>query len=304
MREIIRITIGLTLTCLVAAVVMGAVFIITDKAKKHNEHLNAQETMLGLLGYGKENPKPADLAIHTFYRYIVEDENGQCLGYVIPVAKSDKTAFELLTISVGGEFLRRLPLELSVEDSGEAPDRAKALRKVLPLPNNFTYADSTIIATLGKERLAYVLPGEFPGFKTFITVMLALDPGFRLLGLEIMEHEEDPGLGGDIEQEFFKNQFMGKTFEDLKDLKVVKEPLPDEYKRVLEAAKWKSRAVTEEDIKAIREKYQEKDIYALTGATISSRSVTSGVKNIVKKFSYRLKILENVIASQNVPVAF
>ena len=42
--------------------------------------------------------------------------------------------------------------------------------------------------------------------------MLALDPQFSLLGLEILEHEEDPGLGAEIEQDYFRNQFKGKSF--------------------------------------------------------------------------------------------
>ena len=134
--------------------------------------------------------------------------------------------------------------------------------------------------------------------------MLALKPDFDILGLEIMEHEEDPGLGGEIEQDYFKNQFKEKPFELLKTLKVVKEPLPDEFKRVLEAAQGEENNISDVEAKEIRKKYQDKDIYALTGATISSRAVTVGVKNMVKKFAYRLKTLDAVISAQEVPVAF
>ena len=49
MKQILRITIGLTISCLFAALVMGSVFTLTDKAKKHNEHQNVQDTMLELL---------------------------------------------------------------------------------------------------------------------------------------------------------------------------------------------------------------------------------------------------------------
>ena len=52
MKQILRITIGLTISCLFAALVMGSVFTLTDKAKRHNEHQNVQDTMLELLGYG------------------------------------------------------------------------------------------------------------------------------------------------------------------------------------------------------------------------------------------------------------
>jgi len=135
-------------------------------------------------------------------------------------------------------------------------------------------------------------------------VMLALDPGFKILGLEIMEQEEDPGLGAEISQEYFKNQFKDKSFKKMKEIKVVKEPLPDEYRRFLERKKWKEGMFTREEIERIRSKYQDHDIYALTGATISSKSVTRGVKNMVKKFAYRIKILDGVIASRKLAVAF
>jgi len=304
MKEIIRIVVGLTISCLIAAFVMGTVFAITDKAKKHNEHLNVQETVLGLLGYNKANPAPSDLKLFTMYRYIIEDDKIKNLGYMVPVTGEDKEGYELLVINLKGEFVERLRLNISPEKVAEEPDRKSALKAVIKPPGTFTYADSTIIAKLGGKRLAYLLPGEFPGFKTFIEVMLALDPSFKIIGLEIMEHEEDPGLGGEIEQEYFRNQFKDKPFERVKGLKVIKEPLPDEYFRYLEADKTKEGLISRKEIEEIKSKYQDRDIYSLTGATISSVAVTVGVRNIVKKFAYRVNILDSVIAGQKIPVAF
>jgi electron transport complex protein RnfG len=168
----------------------------------------------------------------------------------------------------------------------------------------FNYADTTIVAEKGGERVAYLLPGEFPGFKTFIDVMLALNPNYKILGLEIMEHEEDPGLGADIEKEFFKNQFKNKDFKKIKELQVIKEPLPEEYKRYLETRKWAVGEFSKEEIEKIRSTYQDQDIYALTGATISSKSVTDGVKGMVKKFAYRIEALDEVISNQEIDAAF
>ena len=83
---------------------------------------------------------------------------------------------------------------------------------------------------------------------------------------------------------------------------MVKTPLPEEYRRALEADK-ESRLGPEE-VKKIESQYQDKDIYALTGATISSRSVTNGVKGIVQKFAYRLGILDRVLKEQQIAVPF
>ena len=116
-----------------------------------------------------------------------------------------------------------------------------------------------------------------------------------------MEHEEDPGLGGDIVQDFFKNQFKNKPYQKLKQLDVVKEPLPDEYRKALEV---KEGAMSQEELQRIRAKYQDSDIYALTGATISSKAVTDGVKGMVKRFAYRVEVLERVVKSQKIPAAF
>jgi electron transport complex protein RnfG len=304
MKEIIRITLGLTVSCLIAASVMGTVFAITDKAKKHNEHENVQQTMFALLGYGKSNPAPLDLKLHAIYRYIIENPETKRLGYMIPVTKGDKTTYELIIISLKGEFVQRLPLDIPSEKVSESAERASALKSALKPGRKPIYADRTVVAKEGSDRVAYLLPGEFPGFKTFIKVMLAVDPDFQILGLEIMEHEEDPGLGGEIEQEYFKNQFKDKSFAKLKDLKVIKEPLPVEYKRWLETKKREEGLMTKAEINAIKQKYKDADIYALTGATISSRAVTVGTKNIIKRFAYRLEVLDQVLAKQNISAAF
>ncbi|HDG98237.1 MAG TPA: FMN-binding protein [Desulfobacterales bacterium] len=303
MKEIIRITIGLTISCLIAAFVMGAVFTVTNKAKKRNEHMDLQNTMTGLLGYSESNPPPSDLRLHAVYRYIIEDGQSRYLGYVVPVIEHGKESYQLLIVDPDGILLERAKLDMDPERAIEIIEREKALEEVIKPPKVFYYADSFIVATLGKRRLAYLLPGEFPGFKTFIKVMVALSPDFEIRGLEILEQEEDPGLGGEIVQDYFKNQFVGKSFEKLKRLKVIKKPLPEDYRRYLERRKYKGN-FTEEQIREIQKKYKDSDIYALTGATISSKAVTSGIRNMVKKFAYREKMLERILAQQRVVAAF
>jgi len=304
MKQILRITIGLTISCLIAAFVMGSVFTVTDKAKKHNEHQNVQGTMLELLGYTRSKPPPSNLKLYPIYRYIVEDGEEKTMGYMTPVERGNGEGYQLLLIALDGKFAGRHELDISAEQALEAPNRKKAIIAVLKPPKRFTYADATIIAKLGEKRVAYLLPGAFPGYKTLINVMLALDPSYKILGLEIMEHEEDPGLGGEIEQDYFKNQFKEKKFRKVKELKVIKEPLPMDYRRYLETKKWGEGVFTEAEIANMRRKYQDQDIYALTGATISSEAVTNGVRGIIKRFAYRVEILDGVIASQKIPVSF
>jgi electron transport complex protein RnfG len=304
MKEIMRITIALTVSCLIAAAVMGLAFVVTAKAKKHNEHMNVRQTMLELLGYSRAHPAPSDLRFYNVYRYIIEDGDTRFLGYMVPVERGGEEGYGFVVMDLRGKFVEKYDLSISPEEAGDAPEREKALKALLKPPKTFTYAETMIIARRGDRRLAYLLPGEFPGFKTFISVMLALDPNFEVLGLEITEQEEDPGLGAEIEQGYFKHQFKGKTFEKIKAIKVVKEPLPEEYKEYLETSKWKEGTFTEEQIENIKKAYQDKDIYAITGATISSRSVTDGVRNMTKKFAYRIGKLDQVLGSQHIEVAF
>ena len=42
----------------------------------------------------------------------------------------------------------------------------------------------------------------------------------------------------------------------------------------------------------------------MTGATISSVAVTNGVKGMVKKFAYRIHILDQAVEAGGVPVLF
>lgn len=304
MRDILRITIGLTISCLIAALIMGSVFTVTDKAKKHNERMDIQDTMLGLLGYSGSHRAPPDLKLLPVYRYIVDKKGTKYLGYMVPVKKGGKETFEFLLIDLAGKLTSKYDLAISPEAATEMSERDTVLRQVIEPPTFFTYADSFIVAVRGNKRLAYLIPGEFPGFKTFIRVMLALNPSFTVQGLDILEQEEDPGLGGEIVHDYFKNQFIGKSYDKMKSLKVIKKPLPEEYRRYLEREKQKQGMFTKEQLESIREKYRDADIYALTGATISSRSVTTGIRTMVKKFAYRARRLDKVIAQERIPVSF
>ncbi len=297
MKEIFTIVFRLTVSCLLAGLVMGAGLMLTDKAKQRNEHAHEQQVMLSLLGYSKANPPPAELELHEIYRYVVEGADQLSVAYLLPVPEG----FTFVNIGLDGNFLNQVPVALSEENVVKPADRGSAILAALGSGKSIRFVDQTIIVTRGASRMAYLLPGEFPGFKTFIKVILAVAPDFTVLGLEIMEHEEDPGLGGEIVKDYFKGQFEGKSFATLRTLDVTKRPIPDEYRRALESEK---SDLGENEIGEIRRLYQDKDIYALTGATISSKAVTNGVKAIVKKFAYRISVLDRVLAEEEIDVSF
>ncbi|MCP4043423.1 MAG: FMN-binding protein, partial [Gammaproteobacteria bacterium] len=224
-------------------------------------------------------------------------------GYILPLKAGSASANQLVTIDLQGKFAGSFDLQIPPEKLGDIGERDIALAAALPGDMSATFADEVIVVNDGAQRRAYLLPGSFPGFKTFIKVFLALDPQLAVLGYEIVEQEEDPGLGDEIKKDYFKNQFAGKTLEQMKSIKVIKVPLPDEYRRYLER-NLKGIRMSEEEIAAIREKYGDVDIHALTGATISSEAVSNGLKSMLKKFAYRLRILDEVVNRQAIPVAF
>jgi len=298
MKDIMTIIIRLTISCLMAGAVMGATFIITSDAKKQNEYKKEQKVSYGLLGYDVSKGMPEGVKLHELFRYVVTEGDDISVGYLVPAGRGEHSGFTFISINLDGAFIGQYPVEIDHADVREEEDRDLAILAALGEGKEVRYADQTLIATANGARTAYLLSGKFPGFKTFVHVMLALEPDFTILGLEIMEHEEDPGLGAEIKEDYFKNQFIGKPFETVKHLEVDKIPLPNEYRLALEGK------ISKEEVATVQQNYKDTNIYALTGATISSTSVTNGVKGIAKKFAYRIGILDAVIQQENIDVPF
>jgi len=298
MKDIVTIIFRLTLSCLVAGFIMGTFFILTSKAKKHNEHVNEEKVMYSLLGYKDASEIPDSLKFYELYRYVVSGPGGKFIGYLVPTGGGKDGGHSFVSLDLTGKLADIKKVSISSENAMDKDSRDKAIAAALGSGKDILYADKTIIVSENAGRNAYLVTGKFPGFKNFVSVMLALKPDFSVQGLAILEHEEDPGLGAEIEKDYFKNQFIDKSFETLKTLDVVKEPIPEKYLKALENRMQKDEA------EKIRRQFKNHDIYALTGATISSRSVTNGVRGIVQKFAYRLNILDTVLKEQKIVVPF
>jgi Na+-translocating ferredoxin:NAD+ oxidoreductase subunit G len=299
MKNILTIIFRLTLSCLVAGLIMGTTFVLTDKAKKANEHAREQKVVYSLLGYSGDQEIPESLSLHELFRYVVTDGEGQSIGYLVPVGDHGRDGgFSFVRIGLDGAYINHVPVQISEENVREQGARDAAVQDALGADKTIRFIDQTIVVTDNGQRIAYLLSGKFPGFKTNIAIILALDPEYSIIGLEIMEHEEDPGLGAEIEQDYFKNQFKYKPFEEIKNLEVIKEPLPDQYFAALEGK------MDEADAVDIMQQYRDQDIYALTGATISAVAVSSGVKSMTRKFAYRLDLLDSVLDQQQIAVPF
>lgn len=104
-------------------------------------------------------------------------------------------------------------------------------------------------AVKGGKTIAYVVPAESKGYGGSIKMLAAVNGDGKIIDYKILAHLETPGLGDKATEPKFRRQFAGKTPQDLE---VVKVPT-------------------------------DKNIQALTGATITSRAVTKGIREAAQE---------------------
>lgn len=107
-------------------------------------------------------------------------------------------------------------------------------------------------ALKNNKTIGYVTQSETKGYGGTIELLVAVDTEGKVIGYNILSHNETPGLGDKTTKSPFKDQFKGK---DIKHLVVTKDP-------------------SDKD-----------DVQAITGATISSKAVTKGVKKAVTQIN-------------------
>lgn len=111
------------------------------------------------------------------------------------------------------------------------------------------------VAKKGNEEIGYIIEGFGKGYSSYINVLVSVDKNFMVKKVSILHHAETPGLGDEIEKDYFLKQFENKSVDNLI---VVKRETKDK-------------------------------VEAISGATISSRAVTEdAVKNGVKMLKEKL----------------
>jgi electron transport complex protein RnfG len=110
------------------------------------------------------------------------------------------------------------------------------------------------------KLLGYAFIAEGNGYQGLIKLLVGVDTGLtEIMGIEVLESQETPGLGAEIAGDHFRKQFAGLNMSH--PIELVKNQTPTE-------------------------KYQ---VEAITGATISSRAVVNIINKKIKNVRKLLK---------------
>jgi electron transport complex protein RnfG len=107
---------------------------------------------------------------------------------------------------------------------------------------------------IGGRGIGYIVEGFGKGYSSYIHVLVSVDTNFVVKKISILGHAETPGLGDEIEREYFQKQFEGKTIDKLV---VIKGPTEDKIEAI-SGATISSRAVTEDGVRKALEMLKEK----------------------------------------------
>ena len=280
-REMAIIAAGLAVVCLFAAMILGGLYFFTQPAKEHNLHLREETMIRGLLGLSPQ------AKIQEVRRYLKSEGRELQVIYL--------TGKKLAQLELDGKEVAAVAVPDDVTAAGSAEIKDEWVKKQVKVanPEHLKYAGRFFVGIEGDKPAGFVVEGVTLGFKTWVRFFMAIDATYTIQGVEIIEHEEDPGLGAKIVQRYFKNQFAGRSFEDIEKISVTKDPLPKEWQAALEQ-------LGDMPFRPWAEKYREMlpknpNIYAITGSTISSTAVTVGIKTALGNFKKRMNIVGNYL---------
>lgn len=148
-------------------------------------------------------------------------------------------------------------------------EKKAALQKMMPAANSIEKIGDWkphgkeaeyYIAKKDGKTIGYIVETYGKGYSSYIDILVSVNTAFTVEKIDILHHSETPGLGDEIQQPYFQDQFKGKTLAHL----------------------------------VVRKVPTEVDIQAISGATISSRAVTEdgvkkGVEMIKDKISSEVK---------------
>ena len=118
-----------------------------------------------------------------------------------------------------------------------------------------------------EEVTAYIVPVDSRGLWGRIYGYLALDTdGSTVTGFSVYQHAETPGLGGEIENQWFQRNFVGKRIVDT-------------------AGEFVSIKIAKGAVKnVIRQDLQPNYVDGISGATMTGKFLTEGLQGILQTY--------------------
>jgi H+/Na+-translocating ferredoxin:NAD+ oxidoreductase subunit G len=247
----------MTVTCALGGAILGGVYLATERYAEDARARSERRAIAEILGLdGSASVREVD-------QYLTRTRD----AVVYRASATDGAAARELTFSLDGSLVR----------DGSARGGAPA-RDLIPLGRIF-------VVTRGGSPAGFVVEGESRGYKNRIRFFVGLNPAWEIAGVRVVEHEEDPGLGAEVATGWFQGQYAGRPLAAVADLDVTRDPMPEDWRQVLRGA---PRAG---DARALRAREIARPIYAVTGATISSRALTDGVRATILHFKRRWDLL-------------
>jgi H+/Na+-translocating ferredoxin:NAD+ oxidoreductase subunit G len=266
--EWLPIVASMTVTCALGAAILGGVYLATDRYAEAARVQGERRAVTELLGL-----RP-DAEVREVRQYLTRARD----RVVYRTAEGGTGRAE----GVGGEELV-FGLDGGLVHEGPAPS---GVGDLIPLGRVF------VAATATGAPSGFVVEGDTRGYKNKIRFFVALDSSWNIAGVRVLEHEEDPGLGAEVATPWFQGQFAGRPLESVGGLDVTRDPMPEDWRTALKDLKRMAPVAWSERYGALRTREQGKPIYAVTGATISSRAFTDGVRATVLHFRRRWELVE------------
>jgi H+/Na+-translocating ferredoxin:NAD+ oxidoreductase subunit G len=253
--EWLPIVASMTVTCALGAAVLGGVYLATDRYAEQARVQGERTAVTELLGLDAGAP------VREVRQYLTPARDRVVY----------RAADRELVFSLDGALVHQ----------GAVPASADGL---VPLGRVF-------VAGQGGAPSGYVVEGETRGYKNRIRFFVALDSSWEIAGVRVLEHEEDPGLGAEVATPWFQGQFAGRPLASMPDLDVTRDPMPEDWRSALKDLKRVAPQAWAERYGPLREREKGKPVYAVTGATISSRALTDGVRATVLHFRKRWELV-------------
>lgn len=265
--ELWRIVASMTATCAIGAAILGGVFVATNRYAEEARVRGERRAVAELLSL---EDGASVLEVRQFLTPARD-----AVVYQVPAVEG----------AVGRELI--FALDGTLVRDGAMPAGAEGAAA----PREYHSLGRLFIAARDGAAAGFVAEGESRGYKNRIRFFVALSADWKIAGVRVVEHEEDPGLGAEVATPWFQGQYVGRGLAAVPRLDVTRDPMPEDWRVALRARPGAAAGDWASRFGALEKREAEKPIYAVTGATISSRALTDGVRATILHFRRRWELI-------------